>query len=143
MEGDIAQIIGYSINVRRYLRGGVYAFSDLASIRRDFANLAYAFTTYQRMKTVGRGESWLNGAGIGADAWCGVRSAVGLVAGTVKLWGDVVEHEHGYRAQFAKPHSISRQSVFIGDTHAALVSLSDLYGVRIVSDTDYRRDHEF
>ena len=29
----------------------------------------------------------------------GPRAAVGLVA----LWGRVIEHEHGYRAQFAYP----------------------------------------
>jgi len=25
-----------------------------------------------------------------------------IIIGKVKLWGDVVEHEHGYRAEFAK-----------------------------------------
>jgi hypothetical protein len=33
-------------------------------------------------------------------------NTVGLAFGTVKLWGEVVEHEHGYRASFAKPASI-------------------------------------
>jgi hypothetical protein len=33
-------------------------------------------------------------------------NTVGLALGTVKLWGEVVEHEHGYRASFAKPASI-------------------------------------
>jgi hypothetical protein len=28
------------------------------------------------------------------------------VAGTIKMWGDVVEHERGYRAEFAKLNSI-------------------------------------
>lgn len=35
-----------------------------------------------------------------------MNEAIGLVGGTVKMWGDVIEHEHGYRAEFAKLHSI-------------------------------------
>lgn len=29
-----------------------------------------------------------------------------FVTGQVILWGSVIEHEHGYRAQFAKPHRL-------------------------------------
>jgi hypothetical protein len=29
-----------------------------------------------------------------------------LVLGRVKLWGDIVEHEHGYRAEYAYPYEI-------------------------------------
>ncbi len=29
-----------------------------------------------------------------------------LVAGTIKMWGDVVEHEKGYRAEYAKINSL-------------------------------------
>lgn len=39
-------------------------------------------------------------------------SAIGLVRGTVKLWGEVVEHEIGWRAQFAKLASI--EEVWMG-----------------------------
>lgn len=33
-------------------------------------------------------------------------TALGLVRGTVKLWGEVIEHETGWRAEFAKLNSI-------------------------------------
>lgn len=32
----------------------------------------------------------------------------GIAIGTIKCWGEVVEHEHGYRAQYAKLTSIDR-----------------------------------
>lgn len=35
-----------------------------------------------------------------------LRSANAIVLGTVKLWGDVVEHQYGYRAQFARIASL-------------------------------------
>jgi hypothetical protein len=35
---------------------------------------------------------------------------VGWAFGQVSLWGLVIEHEHGYRAQFAYPYSISVES---------------------------------
>lgn len=34
--------------------------------------------------------------------------ASAFVSGTVRLWGDVVEHEFGYRAEFAKLHSLDK-----------------------------------
>jgi hypothetical protein len=30
------------------------------------------------------------------------------ILGAVKLWGEVIEHEHGYRAQYGKPASLDR-----------------------------------
>lgn len=39
---------------------------------------------------------------------------VGLILGTVKLWGEVVEHEGGYRASFAKPNEFL-QTYYWGD----------------------------
>lgn len=32
----------------------------------------------------------------------------GVAFGTIKMWGEVIEHELGYRAQFARLHSIDR-----------------------------------
>lgn len=46
--------------------------------------------------------------------------------GRVKLWGEVVEHEHGYRAQFAKVHAIHQ--VMFGDG-SDLAALQHTYGV--------------
>lgn len=52
--------------------------------------------------------------GLGIHAWTSLREAIRyadcyagssekIVVGTVALWGEVVEHEKGYRAQWAKP----------------------------------------
>lgn len=55
---------------------GVYAFSELHGMYRELAN------SYQVANQFG--------------------SVNGLVGGEVKMWGTVVEHRHGYRAEFAK-----------------------------------------
>lgn len=31
---------------------------------------------------------------------------VGIAAGSIMLWGRVIEHQHGYRAQYGYPHTI-------------------------------------
>jgi|SRR5690348_13792016 len=57
-----------------------------------------------------------------------------LVFGSVRLWGTVIEHEYGYRAEFAAVHSID--AVNVGDGHwwkrktettAALTALREAY----------------
>ena len=50
--------------------------------------------------------------------------------GTVELWGSVIEHEYGYRAQYAKIHSldwINQKPTSLFDNR--LVPLRTLYGV--------------
>jgi len=42
----------------------------------------------------------------------------GVAIGKIRLWGDVVEHERGYRAQFARVHSID-DLVLLGSSKAA------------------------
>jgi hypothetical protein len=49
-----------------------------------------------------------------------------LVCGTIKTWGDVVEYEEGYRAEFAKVHSL--RAVVWGD--ADLEALRTRYSCR-------------
>lgn len=45
---------------------------------------------------------------VGADASVTLDEYLGMAIGTVKLWGEVVEHERGYRAQYAKLASIDQ-----------------------------------
>lgn len=55
-----------------------------------------------------------------------------IVTGTVLLWGDVVEHEHGYRAEYAKINSIDwlyPDASLMGRERETLASLRRLYGV--------------
>jgi hypothetical protein len=57
------------------------------------------------------------------------------VAGVVQLWGRVVQHEHGYRAEYARPlkmlagPSLTRLRV-AGDL---LDAIADRYAIRLVT----------
>lgn len=56
-----------------------------------------------------------------------------IVTGSVLLWGDVVEHEHGYRAEFAKINSIDwlyPDAMLMGRERETLAQLRTLYGVQ-------------
>jgi hypothetical protein len=66
------------------LYSGVYAFKDLCRAREEFQEITQAIEH-------DLGHKPLN--------------SCGLALGSVKLWGEVVEHEYGYRASFAKPNS--------------------------------------
>ena len=81
MTGDINKCIHVSFKgFDRF--GGVYSFNNLQGANREYYQAAAAIKSGERP-----GES-----------------LVGIVLGTAKLWGEVVEHEGGYRASFAKPH---------------------------------------
>lgn len=68
--------VGNSLRVE-----GVYAFKSHAAIAKEFGEF-------------------------GALMGWGVTSDEVFLYGEVSLWGDVVEHEVGYRAQFARPKSL-------------------------------------
>lgn len=68
------------------------------------------------------------------DPWYqpGDDQATVIVTGTVLLWGDVVEHEHGYRAEFAKINSLDwlyPDASLMGRERETLANLRNLYGV--------------
>lgn len=48
-----------------------------------------------------------------------------VVLGRVSLWGEVVEHQGGYRAEFAKPHSLDEMT----HGYCDLPALRKLYGL--------------
>jgi hypothetical protein len=55
-----------------------------------------------------------------------------MVTGTVFLWGDVVEHERGWRAEFARVRSLDwlyPDETMMGREQEALDNLRRLYGV--------------
>lgn len=71
---------------------------------------------------------------VSSDPWCVpiTPTPAIIVTGTVLLWGDVVEHEHGYRAEFAKINSIDwlyPNAKLMGREREALAQLRELYGV--------------
>jgi hypothetical protein len=79
------------------MTGDVEERVNLHSWKPRFGGV-YAFKTFDR--TVEEFE------GVCKDLHNYDRHSCGLALGSVKLWGEVVEHEHGYRASFAKPHSL-------------------------------------
>lgn len=84
MFGNIDITIGWDFSVFPGARifAGVYAYSRPGRLL-EAANF------------------WLNRRIITEDY-----DIIALVGGRVKLWGDVIEHEDGYRASFAKPLSL-------------------------------------
>lgn len=100
--GDVDQIIC------RYLvelRGGVYAF-------KHFNDCLAAFRA-----------NGLSSPGM---------VIVGMVVGTVKLWGEVVEHRRGYRAQYARVHTLDQIAYYAGRGQAKqfrVERLREIYGV--------------
>jgi hypothetical protein len=67
--------------------GGVYAYKLDEERQLYFDTLELASNIYYR-------ESYLT-------------SIIGIATGTIKMWGEVVEHEKGYRAQFAKVQTVA------------------------------------
>jgi len=75
-----------------------------------------------------RAPEWSCSCGVYATKHPQNRRAFARVGGQVKLWGRVIEHEHGYRAEFAAPISF----LWAG-ARVDLDALSAIYGVPILS----------
>lgn len=58
--------------------------------------------------------------------WDGPVETLGLVTGTISMWGEVIEHERGYRAQFAKIKTF--ESAYGGIN---LLNVCNHYGIEI------------
>lgn len=79
---------------------------------------------------------------VGVHAWKtldGAKEYAGgimeVVIGRVELWGEVVEHERGYRAEFAAIKSLdffknTYRSTFFNSDRRRLNKLRKLYGVK-------------
>jgi hypothetical protein len=76
---------------------GVYAFKDLDGLHNELQHCYSQFAKY-----IVLGHPWIED--LGAHRFNNYMEfhCIGAVWGTVKLWGDVVEHETGYRAEYAK-----------------------------------------
>jgi len=86
IEGDVDKVVEYNtFMLHKPIMGGVYSFATLDQLRPEaIITAAYGFPTI---------------------TWEG-RAVYGLALGTIKCWGEVIEHERGWRAQYAKIHSI-------------------------------------
>lgn len=94
--GDTNEIVRHDPLFIQVIWGGTYAFARRDQCDEEITDLTEVLARVAHNK--GRGFYF-----IGSEP---AYLASGLVVGTVKMWGDVVEHETGYRAEFAKLNSI-------------------------------------
>lgn len=95
---------------------GIHAWKDAASKE---------YHDYIRSYLNSRGDSFISMLRGGDD-----RPA--MITGTVYLWGDVVEHERGYRAEFARIRSLDwlyPDETMMGREQETLQHLRKMYGV--------------
>ncbi len=67
-----------------------------------------------------------------SDAWNGVQYTTDeeiIVAGQVALWGEVIEHEEGYRAENARVHSLDFIRPETPENETVLAKLQQRYGL--------------
>lgn len=93
VEGNLDE----TVNIFGTIWGGTYAFHDPSSLDREASEGLAAIRDWQRLQ---QSNPWMIMSS--PFRWEGSSEAIGLVTGTIKMWGEVVEHERGYRAQFAK-----------------------------------------
>lgn len=96
VHGDLNEVVDCSFLVL----GGVYAYREqwqceLEAATAEKEALQYLEATRKRMALCMIG-------------WHPFMETYSFVRGTVKMWGEVIEHQHGYRAQFAKLHSLDQ-----------------------------------
>lgn len=94
------------------------------------ASLAHSDVWIPNVPMEGAPHGHLDGPGVYAFKTrkeCDDQVGFAYVRGTVKLWGDIVEHEKGYRAQYAKIVSLDDFPPTM--THDEQVALCRLYGV--------------
>lgn len=100
MKGNIDQIVFYR-DGHNPIYGGVFSFNDISLARLQISDMI----------------QWRNEAQVVPDP---------LILGSIKMWGEVVEHEQGYRAQYAK---IASLETAYGMSNEHFEELKGRYGV--------------
>lgn len=107
IEGDINEEVWHSptgFSPPRF--GGVYAYSSFDLLKDDeLVDCAKNRHKFPRLRRTDQLSSMHDFVAFGNVIYSYV-TYLGLAYGTVKLWGETVEHEKGYRASFAKLVSI-------------------------------------
>lgn len=93
--GDVDKAIMHDEWIYYPIWGGVYSFASRSSLSREVDDLLIRL---HRFKTGQATWMW--------PSWNPYRECEGVVTGTIKMWGEVIECEHGYRAEYAKLTSI-------------------------------------
>ena len=87
IEGKLDESVGRRF-LFKTLFGGVYSYNAYAHLAHYLDGIEP--NTFPRISWVGRY----------------VTEVIGIAIGTIKCWGEVIEHEKGWRAQYAKLQSI-------------------------------------
>jgi hypothetical protein len=111
ISGDIGKIAEHDIFGEKHIWGGVYAFADASMDEHTQKCIEAASSMNMPIKQY---RSWTFNYGCLYNIW-------GLATGTISMWGEVIEHECGWRSQFARLRSI--------DAAYGLVKVEDLRSV--------------
>lgn len=94
IEGKLDEIVFGGNIAANPIYGGVYAYASCkVFLENEYTHYQTALATSPPRRLTLYSDHPVN-------------HAIGLIRGTVKLWGDIIEHEKGWRAQFAKLASI-------------------------------------
>lgn len=108
IEGNLNELVNKSVS--NPIFGGVYAFREFDGLNKEIEDVSHRLWPCVRLDNFDEPHTWL-----------------GFAYGTVKLWGEVIEHELGYRASFAKLTSIDG---FVGvEDNYLLPNLRERYHV--------------
>jgi hypothetical protein len=89
IEGNLNEVIHRNFWFGKTTYGGVYSYANQDHIDRETDKFCYKWPTLVQFDL---GQPCL--------------TIFGIAIGTIKCWGEVIEHEKGYRAQYAKLTSI-------------------------------------
>ena len=97
VRGDISKIVAsHAWNV---VWGGIYSFSSPEEMFGEkYVMLSQISDWGDRAVAISAAELY--------GVWSALAETSIFVTGTIKMWGDVVEHETGYRAEYAKLQSL-------------------------------------
>lgn len=91
--GDINKSVNSGSVFPPSIFGGVYSFNNEVLMLAEVRGIIEEFESYLKFPSSILFDSMLI-------------HCLGIACGTIKCWGEIVEHEHGYRAEYAKINSI-------------------------------------
>lgn len=97
VHGDTGRFVYHDYWFFMPIWGGTYSFFSPDQMVGEIAALIENIQRVERLRNEIIIPSW---------EWSPYRETQTFVAGTIKMWGDVIEHERGYRAEFAKLNSL-------------------------------------
>lgn len=97
VSGDVDSTINGILPAFGGISGGVYAFKEASQLPNEVHNMECGAAAWDLMPAAGKRHFLATSL-----CWIAFSETQTLVSGRVKMWGEVVEHRLGYRAQHAK-----------------------------------------